>query len=240
MPRRVGLDELNEAFTVLDVQSDDLSITSTVDTTESGLCEEISSLKPNHFLQPKLQRQKQVIINEHANVSYANDQLDQDGVEELWYKNADFKRFKANNKIAAKRIAIIERECKDDPDSYRNLLERVHDACCRASARKKELLTSSDYKKLRKLVSIHYARVGTEKLSVYCLLEAKKVRRRQVIDTVLLIEEEQCQSFDHYTSSADERAQIIAQASRELSRPSSLFAALIAQAHQPRPASKSR
>ena len=202
--------------------SDERSVSSTIDTNKP--CPLLHAEKTSN---PR----RRVTFNEGANVSYVNHTVSLDDIPSLWYRNSDFKRFKTNNKISAKRIAQMEQENEHNADSYGNVLRRLHDACNCPKASNETLLDSSDYKKLRKLVSNHYARVGTEKLSIYALLEGKKVRRRLVVDTVLLVEEEHSPNTYFASSLIEKRERAIADAAQAISRFSALFAVVLAQAH---------
>ncbi|KAL7563907.1 hypothetical protein ACA910_008039 [Epithemia clementina (nom. ined.)] len=212
---------------------DDRSISSTV---ESNAIQHKLLMRSSQQESTK-KRTSRVSFNEQANISYQNHQMVKTDLKNLWYSDCDFKYFKKCLTSTAKSIIQFERECKKQSDSYRNVLERLHYACSKTSPLNcmNDLLASDDYKTMKTFTSTYVDRVGMEKMTIKRLWNDRALRRREAIDTITEMQEHAIDPFCHifdedFPLSPELRAEEIARIAQDISRPSCLFATLMAHA----------
>lgn len=187
------------------LDSDERSVSSTFEV-------RASETKPQHFIRFE-GRRNIVRFNESGNVTYKNIQLCKEDTKELWYNTEDYRKFEKNFTISVNEIILIEKETRHNPRSYHNTIEHVYKSCCSSSA-----LPKNDMKRFNKWVTITVSRLGLEKSVVPSIQRDKKIRRCELLDTVLTIQ------ADPFISSVHQRAQIIAFAAQEISQVSCRFA----------------
>mmetsp|Transcript_11222 Transcript_11222/g.22952 ORF Transcript_11222/g.22952 Transcript_11222/m.22952 type:complete len:223 (-) Transcript_11222:135-803(-) len=169
-----------------------------------------------------------VRFDEYASVSYRNHQICQEDCAELWYAKEDYQRFKKSHTGNAKDIIRVESKYRG-PNSYINVLTRVFDACINNNTEQDDdaviSLASQDARNFQKWVSVTESRVGLERLAARKIRMDKAVRRKEIVFTVLDLQEDP-------SISTEPLEVTIAKAACEISRPSRNFAALLAHAQQ--------
>ena len=204
-------------------------------------------------LKSKEQRANLVVTFQESLNSFLANPLEHSDIKRMWYRNSDFKKFKAVAKDTARKIINAEREFKEDEDSYTNVLKAFQKACCDDSTSKttkspcpKALLCRKDFPTLRNVLR-DSSRLGLEKIAVRTLADGKKIRRLEIADSVLELQQEQNEHQlqqqlqqqreprSGKSKSDDEikeqQAQAIAKVAESISRPSVLFAIVMAQAY---------
>lgn len=133
----------------------------------------------------------------------------------LWYSLKDMELFKRKAKVATAQIMRVEHERNSDAKSYYQVFRRVYNAGCSNSSEGMEV-TKSDKKFFQRWVSVTASRLGLERVSVHCIHQDAMIRRRELTDTILEIQQELLpQSV---------KVDLLRKASIEISRPSVAFA----------------
>ena len=159
-----------------------------------------------------------------------------------WYSSQDYQEFRHEYTQAIKMVIRLERGKRKDRNSYSGALDRLYQSCCAVpmsrrktlqeenEATQESVLSAQDGQVLGELLSVSYAgRIGLEKVAIRRLRLDKRPRRDELIHAVLDIQEDQ----DYPYASAEQRACTMALVAQEISRPSRIWAAQIAQASLP-------
>lgn len=159
-----------------------------------------------------------VRFNLSKNVELASAPITEEGLQSLWYSQDDYKQFKRSFNSLAKEFHKYD-EDNSDPQSFGYLLSRSFDACCEATEDYRSCLLGAHEEEILSLWFEKCSRRGLERVSVPKIFADKSARRNEVSDTVLDVQSDTC-----HMANADERAELIRQASEEVSRASRIFA----------------
>jgi hypothetical protein len=170
---------------------------------------------------------KRVTFNMPLNEMHDNEVICKEDCLNLWYLSSDYKNFKRSTYSAAK--AIIQAESSNfAPSSYQRVLEHTHQLCRKAVSEYDEyqnLSTADDRRHLNRWAEeVAPCRVGMETWAVRCLARSKSMRRIEIVDIVLLI-----QDAAHGKKQTDTQ-EVTRKNCESISRPSRLFAVTLAQA----------
>lgn len=169
-------------------------------------------------------KSRRVRFNLSANVTYDNHQLCREDVDSmLWYADTDYTKFKENNLQACMDIISQEQGKEDDISSYTHVMECVYNTCSSSDLEQDSCLSDTECSDLEEVLNIDH--LGIERTTVQIIDRDKRWRRREIVHAVLDIQED----FRH-SKKRDVLVEMIAQAARELSRPSRMFAAHLARA----------
>jgi hypothetical protein len=168
---------------------------------------------------------KRVTFNMSLNEKHDNKVICKEECLNLWYNSSDYKYFNHSTHSEAK--AIMQAESRNrGPYSYRRVLEHTYQLCCIATSECDEyqsLSTTEDRRYLNHWAEVAPSRVGMEKLVVCSLAKSKSIRRFEVVEIVLDIQDA------HGKQQADTQ-DLIRKGCERISRPSRLFAVALAQA----------
>ena len=182
-----------------------------------------------HLIVGKLTARRVVTIDETCNASYANTQWCADDCKRHWYTRLDYQQIKTNVKLMAKRMTQRERDSRGDDDeneSYHNVLLRVYEACGAVPQETTEaILTADEQALLAQLVGKAQHRAGLEKIGIQALAHGKRHCRAVVLDTVLTV-----QATHRAAASRRTRTQLLRLSCQAVSRPSRVWARVMAQA----------
>ena len=157
---------------------------------------------------------KRVRFSDQSPMIYTYDDAVDDNA--MWYSLEEMEIFKRKAKIATAQIMRVEHERNADPKSYYQVFRRVYTAGCKNSFEGTEV-NKSDLKYFQRWVSVTASRLGLERLSVSCIHQDALIRRRELTETILEVQQELVpQSV---------KVDLLRKASCEISRPSVAFAA---------------
>lgn len=164
-----------------------------------------------------------VSFNESQNVVY---EMFRDDPVSLWWSQNELQEFKKNYIQAIKEVIRDEREYKKDAMSYQRVFARVYKSCCRATGDDDNNqviceLRPEDHGAFDKWVSVTASRTGLECVVHRKLYQDRSMRRHELVE---VIESWQIAAAAHSSCDNNQIADIIALASRDISRPSRLFA----------------
>eukprot|EP00522_Entomoneis_paludosa_P015807 CAMPEP_0172453110 /NCGR_PEP_ID=MMETSP1065-20121228/10570_1 /TAXON_ID=265537 /ORGANISM="Amphiprora paludosa, Strain CCMP125" /LENGTH=215 /DNA_ID=CAMNT_0013205279 /DNA_START=85 /DNA_END=732 /DNA_ORIENTATION=- len=207
------------SISLIVANDDDCSVSSTFD---------VSTVKqeqqaPLHTTRPR----RSVRFAMFDTQAYDNTQMYKEDCRDLWYTSADYKSFKANNTNNAKDIIRMDLERRQDPKAFPNVMNRIYDACCSAAMNNNNNISdidSQDANCLADWLSVSYGRIGLERMCVRAIRNDKFPRRHELVDTVLEIQQEMMGHDE------DQKAQFMALAAQQITRPSRLFAVHLARA----------
>mmetsp|Transcript_9013 Transcript_9013/g.12004 ORF Transcript_9013/g.12004 Transcript_9013/m.12004 type:complete len:244 (-) Transcript_9013:181-912(-) len=168
---------------------------------------------------------KKVRINLFENVSHEDKEpLYSDVIHDLWYSESDYEVFKRSNGNTAREILRVDSQFAQDRNSYKNTLMRVYETCCMAEAEDEEnhQLNKSDAFFFQKWISA--MPFGSEHVAVRTISIDKSMRRNDLVDTVMQIEEDE-------GLTEEQQVHHISIACNEISRPCRLLALHLGRAH---------
>ena len=159
-----------------------------------------------------------VSFNLDQNMEYNSADITEDEVKQSWYSADDYKYFKNSFMSLAKQFQGYDRKMCDK-ESFKTSLLRAFNACCDASSEDVSscLLERRDEKVLQKWLS-KGSRRGIERVSILSIF-ADKYNRRKKITAAVLDSQDSCIEMTY-----EESAEYIRRVSRQISRPSRLFA----------------
>jgi hypothetical protein len=168
---------------------------------------------------------KRVTFNMSSNEKHDNKVICKEDCPNLWYRSSDYKYFKKSTLSEAK--AIIDAESKNrTPYSYQRVLEHTYQLCRNAISEYEEyqnLSTTDDRRHLNRCAEAATSRVGMEKWAVRSLAKSKSIRRFEVVEIVLDIQ-------DAHGKQRTDTQDLMRKSCERISRPSRLFAVALAQA----------
>jgi hypothetical protein len=168
---------------------------------------------------------KRVTFNMSLNEKHDNKVICKEDCLNLWYMSLDYKHFKHSTLSAAK--AIIKAESKNSaPYSYQRVLEHTHQLCHNAISEYDEyqnLSTTEDRRHLNRWAEVAPSRVGMERWAVRSIAKSKSIRRFEVVEIVLNIQE-------LHGKQRTDTQDVMRKSCEHISRPSRLFAVALAQA----------
>jgi hypothetical protein len=169
---------------------------------------------------------KRVTFNLSLNEKRDNKVICKEDCLNLWYNSSDYKYFKQSTLSAAN--AIIQAESRSrTPYSYQRVLERTYQQCRNAISECDEfqnLSTTEDRRHLNHWAKVAPSRVGMERWAVRSIAKSKSIRRFEIVDIVLSIQ-------DAHAKQQTDAHEVIRNSCERISRPSRLFAVALAQAH---------
>lgn len=193
-------------------EDDERSVASTVSTASS-----YSTVSDNST-------SKGVRFNLSENKEYHNTQVYSDECAEQWYSALDYKRFRAHTSSLAKEVAKAEARNRA-PFSYQRVMVRTYEVCTSAVFEPKgSILTVDERKHMNRWAEIAPSRLGLEKWAIKSIGQDRSVRRNEIVDVVLDMQE----SF--VGQDVADCDVLIQQACERVSRPSRLFARTVADA----------
>ena len=166
-----------------------------------------------------------VTFNESRNVAFDNTQWCEEDCKQTWYSMGELQDIKTEAYNLAKLIHKKEKETENLEDTYKNVLLRVYDACCDVAGGEKVVLSNKDKLLLMKILAKSSTRTGLERICIREIAHDRHVRRGEVVDAILGIQE-------HSSKAASERtcAELSRLSSESVSRASRLFARYMAVA----------
>jgi hypothetical protein len=156
------------------------------------------------------------------NESFSNNAMCKEDLKELWYRNSEFKHFRAYTMYVAKEITKAEAFSKA-PLSYERVMTHTYRACCKAMSDQDKVLTTDEFKHLVRWAEVATSRLGLEKWSIRSVGHDRSFRRSLMTDMVL---EAQSNYQDDFVSMDD----YVAESCANISRPMRLFARTLAEA----------
>ena len=151
----------------------------------------------------------------------APEPLYEDELNELFYAKEDYKEFKASFISLAKQFQSYDRKISD-PLSFKAVLIKAFKACDSGSEEPRSCrLEKADERALRSWLS-KGSRRGVERISVLSILSDKSARRKK-ISAAVLDTQDSTKDMDYQAA-----AELIRQASVEISLPSRHFACRLA------------
>jgi len=181
---------------------------------------------------------KCVTFDLENNVEYSNiDDEDSDAEfqkEVRWYSRDDYKRFKTQHVKAVVRAATASETRNCAPLSYCKVMRRTYEVCRSAhcadgSSASASILSEREMAHLKRWVEFTPSRIGLEKLTVKEIGHDLKLRRAELYDTVLGLQEE-AQMWQPSEGNDEYFAEMIRQCSERISRPSRWFSRSLAEA----------
>lgn len=166
------------------------------------------------------QPKKSVTFDMMKNVEYELNSVPSNDFNSSWYSPRDYKEFKAQAKDAANQIVHIEAKNRA-PFSYQRVMENTFNSCLQAKNDSDEILAASDFVHLLRWIEVASSRCGLEKWSLGSISRDRSTRRKEITATVLSIQKNDCGS---------ESDEFIRLSCENISRPSRLYAHIMAQA----------
>lgn len=190
--------------------------------TAATSCSEDSTMSARAPKSPRTAGQKAVSFDESNNVTYFNSWvIEEEDLETLWYRKADYRLLKKETVTFARRLAEIESDSAKNPASFSQVMERAFEACTEAvvndSEPLKNPLSLEDQELMTRWVELAPARIGIEKWSVKKLNSDKYDRRQELTDLVYELQ-------DVTLRPGMDRADFIRKCCECVSRPSRLYA----------------
>lgn len=204
-------------------EQDDESISSTLTVERLNCAKQYQDAQEFTSQQQGRKQGKHVSFNMSANVEYPNKAMTADECKDLWYRVKDYKVFRAVALDSAQQIIRIEARNRA-PYSYQRVMEMTYGACCQAYDDNDQVVPPSELVHLQRWLEVATSRCGLEKWAIRRIGRDKSHRRDEIADTVLQLQkvcnnEKNCHSDEFIRSS-----------SAAISRPSRLFARIMAQA----------
>jgi hypothetical protein len=161
-----------------------------------------------------------------ANQIYANTITNDEACRELWYNGSDMRRFRREASATVSKMAHADKRKKTETFSFKATVLGVYDSCCEAHSDSTETaITESQRQCLTMWMNMDSQRWGLERSSIKEIYYDRSSRKRKLVLTILQMQ----QMATHVTP--ETKADYLQKASRTVSRPSTLFARLIGQAH---------
>lgn len=157
-----------------------------------------------------------VRFNLARNVHFDTSPVFEDDMNDRWFCKADYKQMKENFIDVGRHFQNLS---SSDPRSFKAVLCKAFDACVQAPTEDPRtcLLDRIHEDYLRKCLT-QDARIGMERASVLSIFCDKSSRRKKLRKAIFGAQEAAAHQ------SPAERAELIREASREITRPSRLFA----------------
>ena len=172
-------------------------------------------------------RRNRVRFELGASQSYESANSSMEDCADCWYKAQDYATFKADSIQQGKDIRRKEREYGPEFATYEIVLERVLEVCSMAEAEDElnihQVMDADEREIFHQCIAADMTRVGLEKNIASGLNRDKSYRRKDLLRAVKEVER------DAYTS-ASQKPLTLALACQEVTRPSRLFAIMMAQA----------
>jgi hypothetical protein len=181
---------------------------------------------------------KRVRFSALDNKFHDNTVIDKEDCKDLWYQAPDYKHFKGATKYLAREIAQSEPlNRSSSPYSYHRVLKRTYKACVtydpfdETASAICSVLTATEEKRLSDWMQVSTSRLGLERMAIRELAVDRSMRRQEMVETVLEMQEEAMEErhLSGCDFDADAQAEMMRQACEEISRPSRLFAQCLAQ-----------
>jgi hypothetical protein len=164
---------------------------------------------------------KSVRFNSDDNQEYENKDICKEDTEDLWYSNADYKRFKSHTHALAKEVLKSEARNRA-PFSYERVMLRTYEVCSgHINEPQGSVLTSDERRHMVRWAEVATSRLGLEKWAIKSLGRERAIRRVELVDIVL-----DFQSIGNM----DGLDECIREHCERISRPSRLFAREVALA----------
>jgi hypothetical protein len=197
----------------------------------------------------KKKTKKSIRFDEDRDISYKNTQMCREDCKLLWCSVQEFQRMKAATAGLARQVARYE-EMDTSQHSYRRVMERTYEACCQTSiinmnnepvndddddddgSTVDNILTAGGEQELEKWMECATTRLGLEKRAVRLIAQDRYARRKKITKTVLRLQDT-CVSSSTTTTTPvtpEGKAELLRAASQAISRPSRLFAEVMARA----------
>ena len=156
-----------------------------------------------------------VAFNEDRNIEYETAQIFEDELEELWFGKNDYKQMKDSFIDIGRHF---QNHSSSDPQSFKTLIYKAFIACLEATEDPKScLLSRMDEEFLRKCLN-QDNRIGMERASVLSIFCDKSSRRKKLRKALFRAQIESAEM------DPEKRAEHLCELSREITRPSRLFA----------------
>jgi len=162
---------------------------------------------------------RHVRFDESRNQTYRNRSMCKASCKPLWYSGEENRRFRASHAAAINEIAVVdEMRVGREPFSYRKVLQRTYEACCRVVHETEDsVLTAVEQEHLKQCQRVHVARLGMEcTMAIRSIANEQRFRYHELLNVV--------------THNPSDRDEFLREVCEELSRPSRLFARHLAQA----------
>lgn len=158
-----------------------------------------------------------------STVEYTTEFISQEEYQERWYIQDEYKQFKNAFINLAKEFQKYDK-ANPDPESFKVMLGKAFDACCKASdeSEKASLLDSHDELVLKKWMD-KGSRRGLERVSVPKIFSDKNSRRKKISDAVLDAQ------YDARNMGSEQRHALLRKTSEQISLPSRLLARILAE-----------
>ena len=233
-----NLPSIQQKNTMIDFIQDDLSFSSTLEV--NGVCTCETKIVETQAERPKTGRR--VRFNESANVAYENIVTENSpAIGTLWYHAENLQTFKQDviktakdNNLGDATTVQYEQTNENAKKLYGKIMLRVFRACCNATAEDDSnfqsgggvslLLEPMDEKYFHIWMHVTWSRTGVERLLVRKLHQDKVCRRRELMNTILDLQE-MYNDIDDLT--CEEKGFLLSNATRKITRPSRLFAAVL-------------
>lgn len=174
----------------------------------------------------KARRARQrVSFDQRKNTLHDNTQWCREECQELWYSAGELNQMKEECYALARKIHQKEKDFQDVPESYKNVILRVYDACCVVPCPNAiPAVTERDTSLLAIIAEKSCSRSGLEKVCIREIAHDKRFRREELYDSVLGIQAH-CKVGSQRT-----RAELTRLASEMVSRAQRHFANIMAVA----------
>jgi hypothetical protein len=144
----------------------------------------------------------------------------------LWYNGSDMRRFRREASAAVNEMAQADKRKRAETFSFKATILGVYDSCCEAPSDSAETAISESQRQcLTMWMYMDSHRWGLERSSIKEINFDRSSRKRKLVLAILQMQ----QMATHVTPEI--KAEYLQKASRTVSRPSTLFARLIGQAH---------
>ena len=201
----------------------------------SPYIEEAGPEEPHHLvveknitLRPLSRSLKKTRFEEEDNEYHEDDILSFEERAELWHTPSDIQLFKDSARTFVKDIIKIEKG-QDQSLSFRGVFFQVYDQCCNLWSSTTcfsadQVVTSEESHKLATWMAIASDRWGLERLSIRKIHGDRSMRRKRNVRVVLEMQSV-LESLDD-----EVKANYLRKAGEHITRPSVIFAQLLAQA----------
>jgi hypothetical protein len=173
-----------------------------------------------------------VCFDESRNISYSNTQMCREECKRLWCSAQEFLCFREATTGIAKQVARFE-EKNTSEHSYRRVMERTYESCCQGMIEPSTndgisvtVLTPGGEQALEQWLDCATTRLGLEKRAVRFIANDRYARRKKITKTVLRIQDA-CDASSY--TQPERKAELLRLSSQAISRPSRLFAEVMAR-----------
>jgi hypothetical protein len=158
---------------------------------------------------------------------------------DLWYNDSDYKHFKHQIASIAKAIQRVSSSARTPYSSYERVVEHTYELCCmpvssgeqdedKEECQDTNKPTKEDLCRLNHWAALATSRVGIVKWAVPTIGKKESMRRLDVVDMVLSIQEDTANVIQQFQEA--DKQEFIRKCCQHISRPSRLFSAVMAQA----------